>query len=136
MNTVASPVAITSPARKSRLEFTPREEQIAAKWRKPSGIHSDIVMYETLLQLLYLASIFLGLLAAACVVAYVADLILWVAGRPSYFKIDFNAVVLFGSYLPMSFIILEGYFTTQIAKLKYIGQLQERLSGQAEAPHG
>jgi hypothetical protein len=92
-------------------------------------------MYQTLVQLTHLAFVALGLLAVACVLTYVTDLLMWAAGRPPYFKID-EAVFYLIIYPEVGFMVLDGFFTTQIAKLKYIEQLQERSSEQADASHG
>ncbi len=134
MNSVISPVVITSTARQSRWDMTPREEQLAAKWAKPSAVYGDVVMYQTLLQLLHLAFIPLGLLAVAAVVAALIDATLWTTGRPPYFQIDSDVMFYLVGFPQIGLLTLESIFTSQIAKLKYIGQLQERLSGQAS--HG
>lgn len=134
MNTAVSPVAITSPSRKSRWEFTPREEHIAAKWRKPSAVYGDIVYNQTMLQLGRLAYIPVGLLAVACGVEYVTDLMLWAFGRTPYFNInhDFFVIILI---FPAIFMLQEVRYTTQIASLKYIGQLQESCFEQGNVSH-
>jgi hypothetical protein len=124
-----------SPSQKSRWEFTSREEQIAAKWLKPHAVYGDVVMYQTLLQLLYLASILFGLLTVACVLAYITDCVMWMTEQPPYFKIDTDMVFNFIWLPSMGIIILEGFFTTQIAKLKYIGKLQEHCFGHADLSH-
>lgn len=135
MTAAVSSVAMAPPSRNARWVMTAREEQIAAKWSQPRTVYSDVVMYQTLRQLLYLAYVPLGLFAVVCVGAGAFDLMREASGRDPYFRID-SDILFYFVWLPASgLMMLERNFTTQIAKLKYIGQLQECSFQPAGASH-